>query len=102
MARYYDRDGERTIGVLTKIDLMDEGTNVNRILDGRIYPLKHGYVPIVCRSQKDTENGVKLDDHFAKEDEFFKTHPDYQNRALKCGTSYLTRNCNDIIVRHIK
>ena len=50
LARKVDHMGDRTIGVLTKIDLMDEGTNINAILQGKIYPLKLGYVPIVCRS----------------------------------------------------
>jgi replication fork clamp-binding protein CrfC len=52
LARKVDHTGDRTIGVLTKVDLMDEGTSVNSILQGKIYPLKLGYVPIVCRSQK--------------------------------------------------
>lgn len=31
-ARNLDQNGERTIGVLTKLDLMDEGTNAKEIL----------------------------------------------------------------------
>jgi len=32
MARTVDPDGERTIGVVTKIDLMDEGTDAIDLL----------------------------------------------------------------------
>ena len=53
LARRVDPHGERTIGVITKIDLMDEGTNALDILSGRAIPLKLGYVGVVCRSQKD-------------------------------------------------
>jgi len=53
LARKVDPMGERTIGVITKIDLMDEGTNAIDLLSGKIYPLKLGYVGVVCRSQKD-------------------------------------------------
>lgn len=53
LARRVDPLGERTIGVITKIDIMDEGTNALDLLSGKIYPLKLGYVGIVCRSQKD-------------------------------------------------
>ena len=53
LARKVDPLGERTIGVITKIDLMDEGTNALDLLSGKIYPLKLGYVGVVCRSQKD-------------------------------------------------
>ena len=41
--------GKRTIGVLTKLDLMDHGTNAMDILSGRVYPLKLGFIGIVNR-----------------------------------------------------
>jgi dynamin 1-like protein len=50
LARRVDPHGDRTIGVITKIDLMDEGTNAIDILSGRQIPLKLGYVGVVCRS----------------------------------------------------
>ena len=53
LARRVDPYGERTIGVLTKIDLMDEGTNCIDIIQGKVYPLKLGYIGVVCRSQRD-------------------------------------------------
>jgi replication fork clamp-binding protein CrfC len=42
LAREVDPEGSRTIGVLTKIDLMDQGTDVVDILAGRIIPLRLG------------------------------------------------------------
>ena len=39
LAKEVDPTGERTIGVITKIDLMDEGTNALELLSGTIYPL---------------------------------------------------------------
>ena len=45
-----DRYGERTIGVLTKIDLMDEGTNALDILENKVHYLKLGYIGIIGRS----------------------------------------------------
>ena len=57
LARRVDPSGERTIGVLTKIDIMDEGTNALEIIRGKVYPLKLGYVPVICRSQKDIQEG---------------------------------------------
>jgi dynamin 1-like protein len=50
LARKVDPMGERTLGVITKIDLMDEGTNALDLLSGKVYPLKLGYVGVVCRS----------------------------------------------------
>lgn len=61
IARQVDRTRERTIGVLTKIDLMDEGTNMLDVIRGKVYPLKLGFVPVVCRNQKDIleRKGIK-------------------------------------------
>lgn len=53
LARRVDPQGDRTIGVLTKIDLMDEGTNCVDIIQGKVYPLKLGYIGVIGRSQKD-------------------------------------------------
>ena len=39
LAKEVDPKGERTIGVITKIDLMDEGTNALELLSGTICPL---------------------------------------------------------------
>jgi replication fork clamp-binding protein CrfC len=50
LAREVDPDGERTIGVVTKIDLMDEGTDALDLLQGNVYPLKLGYFGVKCRS----------------------------------------------------
>lgn len=47
----------RTLGVLTKMDLMDAGTNALDILTGRVYPLKLGFVGVVNRNQMDI-NGM--------------------------------------------
>jgi GTP-binding protein EngB required for normal cell division len=50
LAREVDPKGDRTIGVITKIDLMDEGTDAIEILQGKLYPLKLGYFGVKCRS----------------------------------------------------
>ena len=40
MARSVDPEGVRTIGVLTKLDLMDPGTDASEMLNNRIIPLR--------------------------------------------------------------
>ena len=42
LAREVDPDGNRTIGVLTKLDIMDKGTDALDMLMGRVIPLKLG------------------------------------------------------------
>ncbi len=51
MARELDPKGLRTIGVITKIDIMDKGTNAKNMISGKDVPLRLGYVGVKNRSQ---------------------------------------------------
>ena len=42
LAKEVDPTGARTIGVITKLDLMDEGTDARDILENKTYPLRRG------------------------------------------------------------
>ena len=42
--------GIRTIGVITKLDLMDEGTDAREILENRVLPLRRGTVKLIVTS----------------------------------------------------
>ncbi|KAL2810977.1 vacuolar ATP synthase catalytic subunit A [Aspergillus granulosus] len=102
LAREVDPEGQRTIGVLTKVDLMDEGTDVVDILAGRIIPLRLGYVPVVNRGQRDIENKRPISYALEHEKNFFESHKAYRNKATYCGTPYLARKLNLILMMHIK
>lgn len=94
LAREVDPEGQRTIGVLTKVDLMDEGTDVVDILAGRIIPLRLGYVPVVNRGQRGIENKQAISVALEHEREFFENHRAYRNKSSYCGTPYLARKLN--------
>ena len=102
LAREVDPEGQRTIGVLTKVDLMDEGTDVVDILAGRIIPLRLGYVPVVNRGQRDIENKKAISSALENEKAFFENHKAYRNKSSYCGTPYLARKLNLILMMHIK
>ncbi|KAL5604208.1 hypothetical protein BROUX41_002190 [Berkeleyomyces rouxiae] len=102
MAREVDPEGQRTIGVLTKVDLMDEGTDVVDILAGRIIPLRLGYVPVVNRGQRDIDNKKPIQAALENEKNFFENHKAYRNKSPYCGTPYLARKLNLILMMHIK
>jgi len=94
--------GRRTIGVLTKLDLMDHGTNAMDILSGRVYPLKLGFIGVVNRSQQDIQGNKLLSDALSAERDFFRTHPAYRNMATRCGTQYLAKSLNTTLMGHIR
>ncbi|KAF2636383.1 hypothetical protein P280DRAFT_493200 [Massarina eburnea CBS 473.64] len=102
LARHVDPVGRRTIGVLTKLDLMDQGTNALDILSGRVYPLKLGFIGIVNRSQQDIQTGKPLADALEAERDFFRHHPAYRNMANRCGTQFLAKSLNQTLMAHIR
>lgn len=102
LARYVDPTGKRTIGVLTKLDLMDHGTNALDILSGRVYPLKLGFIGVVNRSQQDIQVNKPMSDALSAERDFFRMHPAYRNIASRCGTQYLAKVLNQTLMSHIR
>ena len=96
LARSVDPRGLRTLGVLTKLDLMDAGTNALDVLTGRTYPLKLGFVGVVNRSQQDIISDVPMEDARQKEQDFFNNHPVYRNIAHRCGTKFLAKTLNTV------
>ncbi|EGG12290.1 uncharacterized protein MELLADRAFT_41749 [Melampsora larici-populina 98AG31] len=102
LSRSVDPQGRRTIGVLTKLDLMDTGTNALDILTGRVYPLKLGFIGIVNRSQQDINMNIPLEKSLEKEQEFFTQHPAYRNIAHRCGTRFLAKTLNQVLMSHIR
>ncbi|KAK7204991.1 dynamin GTPase [Myxozyma melibiosi] len=102
LARQVDPQGRRTIGVLTKLDLMDHGTNAMDILSGRVYPLKLGFIGVVNRSQQDIQVNKSLQDSLQAEQDFFRSHPAYRNISYRCGTQYLAKSLNNTLMAHIR
>jgi dynamin 1-like protein len=102
LAREVDPEGLRTIGVLTKVDLMDQGTDVIDILAGRVIPLRSGYVPVINRGQKDIESHKTIRAALEDEKKFFENHTSYSSKAQYCGTPFLAKKLNNILLSHIR
>ena len=102
IAREVDPNGERTIGVITKVDLMDAGTDAGPILRNEVYPLKLGYIGVVNRSQADIDRKKPMKESLRQEREFFENHPVYKNLLEHCTTKVLATTLNRLLVDHIK
>ncbi|XP_071948137.1 dynamin-1-like isoform X2 [Antedon mediterranea] len=101
IAKEVDPSGARTIGVITKLDLMDDGTDARAILENRLLPLRRGYVGVVNRSQKDIDGRKDIKAALAAERKFFLSHDSYRHLASKMGTSYLQKVLNQQLTNHI-
>eukprot|EP01127_Copromyxa_protea_P024625 TRINITY_DN97_c0_g1_i1.p1 TRINITY_DN97_c0_g1~~TRINITY_DN97_c0_g1_i1.p1 ORF type:complete len:773 (-),score=193.55 TRINITY_DN97_c0_g1_i1:35-2353(-) len=101
LAREVDPDCKRTVGVITKIDLMDKGTNAMDVLLGRVIPLQLGFVGVINRSQQDIFEAKSIRDSLQSERSFFLNHPVYKKIAQRCGTAYLAQTLNKVLLNHI-
>ncbi|CAJ0946279.1 unnamed protein product, partial [Mesorhabditis belari] len=99
MAKDVDPEGERTLAVLTKLDLMDRGTNALDILSGQLVDVKLGIVGVVNRSQADIMAEKPMDEALQAEEAFFQK--EYPNFAKTQGTRYLSVRLNVLLMNHI-
>ncbi|XP_061554746.1 dynamin-1a isoform X11 [Phycodurus eques] len=102
IAKEVDPQGMRTIGVITKLDLMDEGTDAKDILENKLLPLRRGYVGVVNRSQKDIDGKKDITAALSAERKFFLSHPAYRHLADRMGTAYLQKILNQQLTNHIR
>ncbi|XP_018589800.1 dynamin-3-like isoform X2 [Scleropages formosus] len=102
LAKDVDPQGLRTIGVITKLDLMDEGTDARDVLENKLLPLRRGYIGVVNRSQKDIEGKKDIKAALAAERKFFLSHPAYRHMADSMGTPYLQKALNQQLTNHIR
>ncbi|KAK1325637.1 hypothetical protein QJS10_CPA01g01906 [Acorus calamus] len=89
ISREVDPKGERTFGVLTKIDLMDKGTDAVDILEGKSYKLQFPWFGVVNRSQADINKSVDMIAARRKEREYFANSPEYKHMAHRMGSEHL-------------
>ncbi|XP_051906367.1 dynamin-1a isoform X5 [Hippocampus zosterae] len=102
IAKEVDPQGMRTIGVITKLDLMDEGTDAKDILENKLLPLRRGYIGVVNRSQKDIDGKKDITAALGAERKFFLSHPAYRHLAERMGTAYLQKILNQQLTNHIR
>ncbi|CAK9290928.1 unnamed protein product [Gordionus sp. m RMFG-2023] len=100
LAREVDEDGRRTLAVITKLDLMDAGTDAMDVLCGRVIPVKLGIIGVVNRSQQDINNRKTIEETL--KDETLFLYKKYHTLASRNGTSFLTKILNRLLMRHIR
>uniref|UniRef100_A0A8C3BCL4 MX dynamin like GTPase 2 n=1 Tax=Cairina moschata TaxID=8855 RepID=A0A8C3BCL4_CAIMO len=105
MAQEVDPKGERTLGILTKPDLVDIGTeeSIISIVQNEVIPLRKGYMIVKCRGQRDIHNKLTLASAIHQERQFFKTHKYFsilldQNKAT---IPHLAMKLTNELVAHI-
>lgn len=106
LVKEHDPEGLRTIGVLTKLDLMNTGTNITSYLENKIskdLQLKHGYYGIKNRNKLqmgecNAQDGLRL------EKEYLQSHMIYSKLKYKknLGIPALCDSLSNILVKSLK
>ncbi|XP_031468372.1 interferon-induced GTP-binding protein Mx-like isoform X1 [Phasianus colchicus] len=105
MAQKMDPTGKRTLGILTKPDLVDEGTEeaVLKIMQNEVIPLRKGYMIVKCHGQQDINDNLSLASTIQQERQFFETHKHFsilldENKAT---IPHLANRLTNELVGHI-
>ncbi|CAB1121527.1 unnamed protein product [Ectocarpus sp. CCAP 1310/34] len=104
-AKKVDPSGKRTIGVLTKPDLINPGgeAEVLEVLSNNRKPLKLGYVMVKNRNQLQLREGVSLKEAHDAEMDFFKSHAVFKTVDSTClGVESLTKRLVSLLTVRIK
>lgn len=103
VARQVDPQGIRSIGVITKIDIMDAGTDAGKMLRGEDVPLRLGYVGVRMRSQQDIIDKKPVKEALAEEKAWFENHRVYSKLPPGLvGTPVLIDKLTQILFKHIR
>ncbi|KAG8906828.1 dynamin-like GTPase mgm1 [Tulasnella sp. 403] len=103
-SRKVDPLGLRTIGVVTKMDLVPPETGA-AILAGNRYPLHLGYVGVVCKHTAGDAKKAARSEIFnlsnavaRKEESYFGAHKDvFSNKSIMTGTGTLRRRLMEVL-----
>ncbi|XP_038616148.1 interferon-induced GTP-binding protein Mx1-like [Tachyglossus aculeatus] len=106
MAREVDPSGERTLGVLTKPDLVDQSAeeNVVDVIRNLTIHLRKGYMIVKCRGQKDLQDRLSLTAAIEKEKLFFEEHQHFRVllEEKKATIPLLAERLTVELIEHIK
>jgi len=108
LAKEYDPHGLRTVGVITKVDLMNSGTDVGDYLENRniseSLQMKYGYFAVKNKGPDQKDQTMTPSQVTEQEQAYFKTHSTYSQmkRQDRLGVPNLTNHLTEILSEHIR
>ncbi|KAJ1330494.1 hypothetical protein BSLG_009256 [Batrachochytrium salamandrivorans] len=93
-SRRMDPLGLRTIGVITKMDLVEPHAAVG-ILENKSYPLALGYIGVVNKAPTRSFSQALI----RADDSYFRNHPEFNNSMV--GTATLRRRLMQVLEEHM-
>lgn len=107
LAQRVDPNGERTIGVLTRIDRVEDGGLACRdALNNNVTPrLRHGNFAVRNRTLAELESSTDVPEGLEKERDFFDSHrilSSDPSLLARCGVKKLAKALNTIYMQKIR
>mmetsp|Transcript_35511 Transcript_35511/g.40338 ORF Transcript_35511/g.40338 Transcript_35511/m.40338 type:complete len:731 (+) Transcript_35511:178-2370(+) len=102
LARDVDPNGYRTVGVVSKLDLVDLDSQIMDVLQGKLYPLKKGYAGVMCRSPADITAKKTVQEGLSAEQDFLNSHTLFSHMKDKLGIPSLAKLLSNSLMNHIK
>ncbi|KAJ3040934.1 dynamin-like GTPase mgm1 [Rhizophlyctis rosea] len=99
-SRKVDPKGRRTIGVVTKMDLVEPDNGVG-ILTNKDYPLQLGYIGVVSKAAPLKNAGATSQALVRGEDAFFGSYGQYRQRGIMVGTGTLRKRLMEVLEDHM-
>ena len=106
LIKEHDYEGKRTVGILTKLDLMNEGTDVTSYLENKVskdLQLSLGYYGIKNRNKIEMSS-MNVIEGLKSENEYFKNHRIYKNSKYRdnLGIPSLCKSLSGVLVKSLK
>lgn len=95
-SRKWDPLGLRTIGVITKMDLVPPQVGA-AILRNTDYPLHLGYIGVVCKAPDSISDKNMTNALMKNEESYFRSHLVFNQRDIQVGTSTLRHKLMNVL-----
>ncbi|CAL6078951.1 Dynamin [Hexamita inflata] len=105
VAEKYDKEHKRTIGVITKIDIVEEhmlDIVANNLSGNGAIELKRGYNAVICHSYNDIQENKSDAEVREKESRYFESKPEFKNVQDKCGILNLLKKLSKLLIERIE
>ena len=102
IAREVDPYFTRTLGVISKLDLVENPEDIIEIINNKTYPLKYGYIGVTCRNSKDNFNNKSIEAAIKEEEETYEQINEYKGIINCLGIKKLTKRLSEVLTQTIR
>eukprot|EP00750_Incisomonas_marina_P030460 INCI7513.1.p2 GENE.INCI7513.1~~INCI7513.1.p2 ORF type:complete len:613 (-),score=100.21 INCI7513.1:2915-4753(-) len=97
-----DRAGDRSIGVVTKVDLVGENKDaLSRMLRNEVYPIGLGRVGVRCRTHQEQLDGMSWPAAIKREAEWIETSGLKDKQGIRLGMPLLRQTLSELLIARV-